>query len=391
MSTVMKRILLIILAIIPSLINAQWTQTGFQQGSIFALHTVGNTIFAGNLAGLHRSTDNGQTWQLSISGVDNSQGWILMHTIASSSNYIFIGNYDGLYRSSNNGQSWSKMSLSLTTPQSDAVCSITCDGSTVYAGTTCGLFKSTNDGTNWTKLSNGISATQKVYAVLFSNSKLYLGTENGVFISSDNGTSFTQIGFESIAISSLTNTPYGVVAVTFRNGVHYTNDDGANWTAVNIGQNANIPAFTAITANSRVLFGTNGVTSVSNVFTNHVASGLNGKNILSLAVCGNYLFAGTNADGVWRIPLADITAITETKPTESLIKVFPNSAQAAVTVKFKQNFLKIVIYDISGKEVYADDLKGTSITIDVSKLPQGIYQIKLSGKGLVQAEIFVKQ
>lgn len=387
----MKKILLIILAIIPSLINAQWTQTSFQQGSIFSLHTIGNTIFAGNLAGLHRSTDNGQTWQLSISGIDNSQGWILMHTIASSSNYVFIGNYDGLYRSSNNGQSWSKMSLTLTTPQSDAVCSIACDGSTVYAGTTCGLFKSTNNGTNWTKLINGISATQKVYTVLFCNSKLYLGTEDGVFISSDNGTSFTQIGFDSMAISSLAYSPNGIVAVTFRNGVHYTNDYGANWTAVNIGQNANMPAFTAIADNSNILIGTNGVTSISNDFTNHVAGGLSGKNILSLAVCGNYLFAGTNADGVWRIPLADITAIEETKPAESLMEVFPNPSQEAVTIKFKQNFSKIVIYDFSGKEVYADDLKGTSTTIGVRNLPQGIYHIELTGKGLVQTAKFVKQ
>lgn len=387
----MKKIFLLVIVVIPLLINAQWTQTGFQQGSVFSLHVKDNIIFAGNLAGIHRSIDNGQTWELSIQGIDNSMGWILGHSLASGSNYIFTGNYDGLYRSSNNGQLWNITSLNLITPQSDAVCAITCNGATVYAGTTCGLFKSTNDGSTWTKLSNGINANQHVYAVLFSNSKLYAGTEDGVYFSDNNGTSFTQIGFDNVAVSSLVNTPGGVVAVTFRNGVHYTNDDGASWNAVDLGQNINIPTFTAIMANNSILIGTNGVYSVSDDFSNTAFEGLEGKNILSFAVCEDYLFAGTNADGVWRIPLSEITGIEEAKSSENSIEVFPNPAEEAITVKYQQNFSNIYIYDISGKEVYADHLQNTSATFDVSELPEGIYCIKLTGSGMERTIKFVKK
>ena len=272
---------------------------------------------------------------------------------------MFFGNYDGFYRSSNNGQSWSKMSLTLTAPQSDAVCAITCDGSTVYAGTTCGLFKSTNNGSAWTKLSNGIHANQKVYALLFCNSKLYAGTEDGVYFSDNNGTSFTQIGFDNTAISSLVNTPNGVTAVTFRNGVHYTNNDGANWTAVDLGQSANIPAFTAITANNSLLFGTNGVISVNDGFSSHTSEGLEGKNILQLAVCGNYLFAGTNADGVWRIPLSNLTDISGNTPVPSspnLSQNYPNPFNPTTVIRYQlavNSKVSLKIYNALGQEMRA--------------------------------------
>jgi len=143
----------------------------------------------GDMGGIRRSTDDGDTWQ-------NLNDVFIARTIidgADGNLYASIWPFpqdEGLYRSTDNGDNWG--SPLVTVPSGDNIFSIalntTTTPNTIFAGTRNGPLRSTDNGINWAPATNGIPANSWVRDIeVDSMGVVAAATTNGLFFSTNNG------------------------------------------------------------------------------------------------------------------------------------------------------------------------------------------------------------
>lgn len=113
------------------------------------------------------------------------------------------------------------------------------------------------------------------------------------------------------------------------------------------------------------------------------------RSVGELFIANNYIFAGTFEQSIWRRPLSEIIGIQKISsevPTKySLLQNYPNPFNPSTIIRYeipKSCFVKLVIYDILGKEVEIlvneKQNEGTyEVTFYVSKYQSGVYFYKL--------------
>ncbi len=150
----------------------------------FAFGTT-DQIFAGTNLGFHLSSDDGNNWQLKVSGMTGLKTYVLA---ADNVNNIYAGTGNGPYRSTDFGESWERLGdiVQLRATQSMVT---TSNGYIFIINDNGGVFRSTDTGNNWTQLSVGAAL-----GVLFaaSNDYLFIGPPfQGVLRSTDYGNTWT--------------------------------------------------------------------------------------------------------------------------------------------------------------------------------------------------------
>jgi hypothetical protein len=80
-------------------------------------------------------------------------------------------------------------------------------------------------------------------------------------------------------------------------------------------------------------------------------------------------------------------------PEPEKIPVFPNPATDRIMLALPVgiNATRISVLNISGQELLKMEIKESPVSIDVSKLPGGIYFIRVTGKQYAQVQKFIKQ
>jgi photosystem II stability/assembly factor-like uncharacterized protein len=146
---------------------------------------------AGGTGAIYKSTDRGQSWQLSYQGQSsffNGQGWydayIVIHP--TNPNLALAGGID-IFRTTDGGATWTNVTFGYSggnvhVDQHAAAFDPT-NPSIVYAGNDGGMYRSTDAGATWTAINNGLAVTQ-FYAMAIDQSQPnvnYGGTQ-------DNGT-----------------------------------------------------------------------------------------------------------------------------------------------------------------------------------------------------------
>jgi ligand-binding sensor domain-containing protein len=222
--------------------------------------------------------------------------------------YIFAGTQNGILLSPNNGMSWSASTNGF--PPYTSIFTIGVSGSNILASNHTGgsYIAVNNNGAMWTPLTGSLT-TNSVYAFATSGGIFFAGTDDGVFRSTDNGISWAPArnGLPPyIAIFCLKGNDSTLFAGTFDSGMYRSTDKGNNWTSVNTG----LPkAITYSTITDLVIDSGNVVAatqdqgvflSINNGATwSAVNSGLTDRNITSLAVSGKNLFAGSYTGGIF--------------------------------------------------------------------------------------------
>jgi photosystem II stability/assembly factor-like uncharacterized protein len=280
-----------------------WTDSnsGLANVNAGSLASSVSNLFVGTYGnGVFRSTDNGASWTFTNTGVTNTG---IQSLLVSGSN-LFAGTIGGLFRSIDSGGNWTASGTGLT---SDDVTSLWANGSILFAGTGMGIFRSTNNGANWDAVDLNI---KYAWTFVANGSNLFAGTySDGLFRSNDNGLNWTLAsnGLASLKVRSLVAVGNNIFAGTFGGGVFRSADNGASWIASSTGlTNSGTYVRALVVSGSNLFAGTSsGVFHSSDNGANWTNTGLTDQDIQSLVVSGGNLFAGTTFNGVWSRSLSE--------------------------------------------------------------------------------------
>jgi hypothetical protein len=328
---------LLMLSAVFSEAHGQWAQgNGIYGGTVTALASSGNTVFAGTYKnGIYSSADNGGTWiQSSLNNLD-------VQAIAISGNTIYAGIYDdgtgsmtsGVYRSSDFGVTWTQTALNNTTVSDLAV-----NGNYVFAATDIGVFISDNNGTTWTLTSlpeedflsieisgssvfagsgssgvwvssnNGNTWSQTslvgetVYSIAISGLNVFVGTYwSGVYRSTDFGVTWTQTAMNYQEVHALHIIGGNIFAGTIYEGVYLSSDNGVTWEQTSM-WDKNVDALTSI--NNTLFAGLwgGGVYLTNDNGVSWSQTTLNNDDVRAFVSSGNNLFAGSASNGIYKSP-----------------------------------------------------------------------------------------
>ena len=188
-----------------------WTlvQTGsFAQGSVRLKPGDPTTVYAVSNNRFYKSTNTGDSFTVSTTGLPLSAGRFIMDVTPANSNFIYIlasttGNgFQGIYKSSNGGTSFLKVSgttniLESTQSWYDLALAVSpTNANEVYTGC-LNVWKSIDGGTTSTVINSWSSFTPSfthadIHFLGFFNNKLYCGSDGGFYESLDGGINFTE-------------------------------------------------------------------------------------------------------------------------------------------------------------------------------------------------------
>jgi photosystem II stability/assembly factor-like uncharacterized protein len=392
------------------LIYSQWTQTGNTgNGHVYSLAVIGSNIFAGtnlgvgyyNNVGVYLSTNTGTTWTQVMNGI----GYSDIIALAASGIYIFAANNGyHVFRSSNLGTSWIAVDSGLnrqSLSQSFAVSGINLFVSNMNGG----VYLSTNNGDYWTQLNVGSNSNYIVNALIANGTNVF-ASANGVYRSTNNGTNweFCNFGTPGQTVQAFAACGTNVFAGTFKNGVYLSTNNGTNWTQVNNGlTNTRVCSFTMVGTN--IFVGTNSgvfLSTDNGSLWNQV--GLEAEAVVSLAVSGDYIYAGTWGAGVWKRPLSELVGVNKEAndlPKDyTLSQNFPNPFNPNTVISYSlpsASNVKLIVYNTLGQTVKVLENghknEGThSVNFNAAELSSGTYFYKIEAGQFSQIKkmIFLK-
>ncbi|MGE5458613.1 MAG: WD40/YVTN/BNR-like repeat-containing protein [Methanococcaceae archaeon] len=264
--------------------TSKWIWTGQEGFFILSLYAKGKTVYAGyKFSEVKCSKDDGKRWfGRNVLLRRSSDEWPVSRgtsAFAIIDSVIFVSLGQGLYRSIDDEISWK------TAGFTDAIITdiISFDNTLLASTQNYGVLISTDRGGSWKRSNKGL-LSKYIQSLTKEDTCIFAGTKyDGIFRSTDKGKSWIQInsadeekswdswselknGCKELILNSII--PFGrhLLAGT-HNGVYKSVNNGKNWEVVR-------PEF------------------------RHVVN--------ALAADEEYLYAGTDGKGIWRIPLSEI-------------------------------------------------------------------------------------
>lgn len=374
---------------------------------------VGGTsyIYIGGMntdGGIFRSTDSGISWSICNNGI---QGYDVFDIYANNQ-YIWLacGN-GGIFQSTNYGNNWipknsgipANYVFEIDYNPFDRYCSV------VYNN---GFYMSTNNGTNWYSSNSGLTSLL-VRSIEIYNTNLYIGTlGNGIFKSSNGGNNWysSSNGLGTGNVHDIKAVGNSIFAAVFNSGAYRSTDEGESWFILAL-QEANTyqfgirPNWKDVDTVIQLFLGTQSGVYFSlnegDIWYQKNEGFTSIPIVLSICVIGDYVYAGTMGQGLWRRPLSDFTSVKKTSTNIAdkfnLEQNYPNPFNPKTTIRMdipKSSNVKLIVYDILGKEVATlvnEKLQPSTyeVTWDGSQYPSGAYFYKLETEGFSETKRMV--
>ncbi len=390
---------------LPNVCLSQWqpVNNGLPAGSyVNALIDDGRTLFAGGYAPLglpllHRSSDNGNTWVESDSGISPLMPggpWAEVSSFAFRRNILIAGTADtGVYRSTDHGVSWRNIH-GARIPNYLKYLSYATD-TVLVLGTRNRVYESRNDGASWDSI--GVVTTTYIAALFARERTLLAGAYRGMYRSSDGGGSWTIIT-NGLPVNNYIFGFGGYGTLLFAGGhtdsaicLYRSSDDGISWTSVRSGlptiswARAFASYLGAVFVGTGTLLGSgSGVFCSTDNGTNWVSVSLGlpqAYPVKALHVYNGYLFAGTGANGVWRRPLSELVSVREwveggVPQDFALRQNYPNPFNPTTVIQYAlpvDAHVSLTVYDVLGRDVQ-------TLVNDV--VPAGYHQVRFDASAL---------
>ncbi|HUG53735.1 MAG TPA: hypothetical protein VMR21_09040 [Vicinamibacteria bacterium] len=270
-------------------------------------------LAAGTLAGVFRSRDGGRSWTR-ITPEDHPD----LRNVGSLAfdlrdpDVLYAGTWHLAWKTTDGGQSWSPVHSGMI--DDSAVMTLTLDRwrpGTVYATACSGIYRSVDAAARWSKIKGIPSSSRRTRAFAQSpddQTRLWAGTTEGLWTSEDGSATWTLATQKNLIVNSVLALPGGMVLLgTEGAGVIRSTDGGRTWLASNDGFSERFVSKVAFDrVGRRILAGIWGDRRHGGVFTapgprgpwTRLGAGLEGREVLSLALLGTQALAGTD-DGIF--------------------------------------------------------------------------------------------
>jgi photosystem II stability/assembly factor-like uncharacterized protein len=331
--------------------QGQWSgdltnEFSFYDNEVLRLSEVEGKLYAGSKWKLFSSADTGQSWQAASPFLID-----YLTQVIKVGNDLLSGSSQGVWRSADNGTTWVHSSEGMGYMDIDVfvypfVWSLAAIGNTVLAAGYNMLYRSVDGGNHWDTLFNGYTGL-RVYN--FEN-QLFWVTSYNTYRSNDAGATWQPVVFDHPdGVNSMARLDSLMFAST-RGGVLVSKDEGYTWSF----SDGNFPDSLWISC---------------------------------LSVDNQYLYAGTQGEGVWRRPVQDFTSKSIQAPPQTLANAVllknPVTECADIRVVLPQKSkLEILVFNAEGRLLRTMPLGEKNagehiISVDLTGLPQAIYKVAL--------------
>ncbi|HET8644796.1 MAG TPA: hypothetical protein VFO85_04875, partial [Vicinamibacteria bacterium] len=292
---------------------------GIQGHSVRALAqapTDPQSLVAGTLGGVYRSRDGGRAWRrISPDGhpdLRNVGSVAIDHT---DPEVIYAGTWHLPWKTTDGGRSWQPIASGMIDDSDVMTMTIDRrDPNLVYATACSGIYRSSDAAARWTRIRGIPSSSRRTRSFAQSPDTpdvLFAGTTEGVWSSEDGGANWRQLTRKDVIVNAVLALPGGLMLVGAEGaGVLRSTDAGRSWATSNQGFSERFVSRAVFDADSgRLLVGVWGDRRHGGVFWaprpegpwSRLGPGLEGREVLSLAVAGEYVVAGTD-DGLYLWP-----------------------------------------------------------------------------------------
>ena len=270
-------------------------------------------LVAGTIGGVMRSLDRGRTWQrLTPEGHPDLRNVGSVAVDPVDPMVIYAGTWHLPWKTADGGRSWTSISTGMI-DDSD-VMTLTVDRANtqnVFATACSGIYRSTDAAGKWAKVRGIPSSSRRTRAFAQSPDNpglLFAGTVEGLWMSGDGGLTWRLATQKELVVNSIVALPGGTVVLgTDGAGVVRSGDGGLTWVASNAGFSERfVSRMLFDRVGRRVLAGIWGDRVHGGVYSASTArgpwtrfgTGLGGREVISLALIGNEVLAGTD-DGIF--------------------------------------------------------------------------------------------
>jgi len=254
--------------------------------------------------------------------------------------YVSPTYYMGVSMSTDYGSTWTRWQLTSVYGYVNSLAIDPTNTDIVYSAGYPSIYKTTNAGGSWTELLPGLTST--VYDIVVDpdvNTTLYAARYNGVWKSTDGGYNWLNTNCTSGNAYSLLIDPvdHNTVYAGTRDGCYRSTNGGSSWTQMN--------------------------------------DGLEDTYVTSLGIYqDNYLFAATNAGGMYRWSLNVGTKEISDIITSVSIYASPNPTRGHATISFH-------LYDDTHVDISIYDIQGRLVTTLINGVTHaGLHRVQWDGK-----------
>jgi photosystem II stability/assembly factor-like uncharacterized protein len=397
------------------------------------LHVNNNSLITGGYHyGMFRSDSSGTNWESSNSGLTATT----IFAIEKCDRGILATNGGSIYITTNGGNNWSFSNIGI---YCSYITVLEKYNNIIYAGTSeCGVWKSTDDGASWNALNFGLPNNLGVNAITINDQYLFIATSQGIFYSDtnnvwlrvntfgnteffaiefldsglfaandyvyrslDNGHTWIQTNIGISVGSHITNFEFlqNKIFASGFNGVFSSTNNGNSWSAANSGLGDNfINAF--IKHNNYLILSTlftgNYYSSNTGQSWIHLQNGLSSPTNCMVSA-DSIIYAGTQGDAVYKLNFntVNISNLSGNIPEKFILSQnYPNPFNPSTNIRYeipKSGFVKLVVFDLIGKEIETLVNEKQSpgiyeINFNASRYPSGVYFYKLTTGNYVETK-----
>ncbi len=372
------------------------------------------TIYVGENGVIVRSSgDTNISFQQKTSGTTQRLNSLRVTPSPFNGTVLAVGNNGAITRSTNTGNTWIASTPVTSANLYGAEFNFTYDYAVGDNGT---ILWSFDGGANWSQVQSGTTRNLKAIGLNpnFQSVVVAVGEKGTIVRSTNSGQNWTNISLADTTVNFYDISKKGLYYIDGSDfcivgsggRIYKSTDDGETWVQKPSETTNTLRSIYQHTADSIVVVGDNGTVRFStnggeNWFTDQFFNSPSSRNFKSVTLINRYNHTySALSDTLWFVSEDTVTIIgihqisTETPEKFSLSQNYPNPFNPATKIGFelpKSSFAKLVVYDITGREIETlvnENLHAGVYEYDWNgiNLPSGVYFYKLTAENFIETK-----